>query len=211
MNEEDFVCSICRCPMSVKNYEPCASDEVIDDCIRFKCGHAFHTGCACLNLRVTDKCPMCRSSDTVEVEINGQTLNLTEDLQEEIDNLINGPLMEDSLRASELLERAGKSPKVQLARKRVNKAIREFRLLDQTLKYERSQEIRRALNKFKQEKHAGFIHSFNNVKLCLKRLKTEESIETERLEPTVDIAAFVSYNVKDVLNSTTLSKKFWNH
>lgn len=197
---EDYICSICRCEMPILNFVLCEQDEIIEDCVRFKCGHAFHASCACLNLRITDKCPVCRSSDTVAVE----------DIQTEIIDLINGPLMENSLRATEILALAGRSKRVQLARRRLNGSIKAFRSFEHSVKYQRCQEIKKAVNKIKESKHSEFIKLFNSVKRGLRRLKKEESFEAAKIE-VFDIESYISYDIDGVLGSDLLKKKFWEH
>lgn len=197
---EDFLCSICRCDMPITNFILCTQDEIIEDCVRFKCGHAFHANCACLSLRITDKCPVCRSSDTVPVE----------DIQTEIIDLINGPLMENSMRATEILALAGKSSRVQLARRKLNASLRAFRLFEHSVKYQRCQEIKKAVKTIKDEKHKDFLKFYNNIKKGLKKLKNEESLEAAKIE-VFDIESYISYNIDGVLASELLKKKFWEH
>jgi len=139
------------------------------------------------------------------------TENLNQDIQEELQELVTGPLIAQGIRASELLSICGKKTEVQIARKKLNKALKEYSLYEHFIKRRRRKMLCETLSKFKDAYHNEFLLKFNKVKKFARALQHVELKACKDIEPSEDLSLFLAYDPRDLLNEDLMRKNFWTY
>jgi hypothetical protein len=105
----------------------------------------------------------------------------------------------------------GKKTEVQQARRKLNKALKEYTLYEHTIKRRRKKMLCETLSKFKDTYHNQFILNFNKVKKFARALQHVELKACKDIEPAEDLSLFVAYDARDLLNGDLLRKNFWTY
>jgi len=202
--DEKMSCGICLEFMTTESYNANTSeDDKIDEkdtnCIRLKCGHAFHVSCTIESFRSSNSCPMCFESDEE-----------SEDMTEEISEMEN-------LRKQ--LQTTNKT--VQRARQKLNVSLRQYNVYADFLRSERKKFIRNSLKLFASSRKPYYDLCKKNVRDNLnvvKKAETNELIKTGQNREDVSIHMSVQFfefdfesNVlcNDLTALDPLERSFW--
>ena len=185
--EED--CPVCASQMTVKKFEAQQHDDIIPntDCLRLKCGHAFHAACILEGFRRGTGCPVCRTSlveqtqsqtqgdgsDGVRFVLDLQTMQIS--VQEESDSeteITENPVA-NALLVSVQQQRSI-NPDVRAARTLLKKSIKEYKESRQFLIQERAKRIQKALREFRRDLRSVHYSALKQVREKVRKVKKAE-------------------------------------
>ena len=174
---------------------------------RLKCGHAFHTSCLCMSLRSASACPMCGTDQEEEIVID-----------------VTQPLLQltEAIEIVDKLDDARKEHRVQLIRRNVNNAIKQFRYVENSLLRKRKYALEHTgMRAFRREYREQFEHEKNKLQKQFNKLKSIEfSIALEKttdaeerltLEKMLKRSAIQDYSVHALFSNSfgPLKYSFW--
>ena len=174
---------------------------------RLKCGHAFHTACLCMSLRSATACPMCGTGQEEEIviDVTQPLLQLTEAIE-----IVNK------------LDDARKEHRVQLIRRNVNNAIKQFRYVENSLLRKRKYALEHTgMRAFRREYREKFEHAKNKLQKQFNKLKsmefsialekTQDAEERLALENMLKRSAVQDYSVHCLFSGSfgPLKYSFW--
>jgi hypothetical protein len=205
-------CSICLEVMQTLSYDSNKAngeDDCVDsedkNCIRLICGHAFHASCIIQSMRAGTKCAMCREQP---IDIN-QTFSVdsNENRLREID---------DERHRLRITNRAIKN-----AREKLNKSVKEFRILSEVVKKERKNCIKKSLRTLRNKHRSEFRELVKIVKENVEEVKIIEIMELGKTKTKEEIEEYLltfadyDYEARNLLQSNDftcmdpLLNRFW--
>jgi len=203
-------CSICQETMGIAQFE---SGVTVDTelpehkAFRLKCGHAFHTSCLCMSLRSASACPTCGTDQEEEIviDVTQPMLQLTE-----------------AIVIVDKLEVARKEHKVQLMRRNINNAIKQFRYVENSMLRKRKYALEHTgMRAFRREYRETFEHAKNKLQKQFNKLKEiefsmvldkiEDADERAEMEKSLKRSAIQDYSVYCLFAGTfgPLKYSFW--
>jgi len=199
--EEGEECGICIEPMNTLSFvQPSLEDDqredVLDEkdpnCIRLKCGHAFHFSCQAPAMRMGKFCSLCRDevkNETVrQIRIGDDVWEFSGDaLHDEINNLVQS---NQELQTALDSERPNDQEFFQTQKKLTESLIVHKRIAND-LKKVRAKYMRDALKSFRLNHKNKFDESKQRVKTLLRKCTSlEEGILRRRGFTTIQIREF---------------------
>jgi hypothetical protein len=181
-----------------------ASDCTIDNHIRLKCGHAFHSDCILSSFRYNPQCPCCRGgaitqSRNIVIEFVDTTLDSEEQEEQDVMNKLH------TIRRSD--------PEVMAARKQLKIKKQEFKAYCTTIQEKKKrmmQELTKELRKEKAMHTKLFTKARNEIKNVQRvelRVAAEKYGETTAMEIQEMMQVF--YEPVLALRNPTTRKCFW--
>lgn len=206
-------CGICIETMKTESFvSPTNKDDADDlidlkdkECIRLRCGHAFHASCILCALRSGAGCPTCREGPS--------RYNYDEEFYLEEDSALVQRL------DAEISLIRSRSQRVRKARHTLNRHGKEYRILCDKLRWERNACIKKALVNFRLKNRALYVESAEEVRNSLANVKNIEfkelaskatSEELEEYSNSIDDYVAKEYmRCNDVTAMDPISRKFW--
>lgn len=194
--------------MHIAAYKKEDSDEILEDCIRLKCGHAFHGTCVALAFRNAPECPVCRDSPHKQFE------EAFENVIQEINARVSE--VDASLLQTQYIQ--SHHPKVQNARRLFNLAKADFQKEIKDLETKRHALLAKVLKDFRQDTRDKFQDTQKKVQRQLTKVRSAEWHalceiygETEAKKTLELLDRSGAYSVRHLLGHQEIfRKRFWS-
>lgn len=181
-----------------------ASDSTIDNHVRLKCGHAFHSDCILSSFRYNPQCPCCRAGAITEsrnifIEFVDNTLDSEEQEDQDVMNKLH------CLRRSH--------PEVMEARKQLKIRKQEFKQYCKTIQDKKKQLVQEMTKELRKEKNKHtqlFTKARNEVK-NVQRIELRVAAEKYGEATAMEIQEMMQVYYEPVLalRNPTTRKGFW--
>ena len=232
------LCCICACEMGAAKYvapDETAMDHIVEgtDCIRIKCGHAFHAACILQGFREVTTCPECRAPlraaapsvvASAQIGNGGQhfvldltTMQITADESEADSDTVENPTA-NVVRIALQHERST-SIVVRDARSSLKRAISDYKALRNVLVAERATRLRAALASFRRDFRSKHLKAARLVGSHLERVEElEKSALLKSGISEADTSSFFSsafseeYDLRSLLafsQNDPTTRRFW--
>jgi len=181
-----------------------ASDSTIDNHVRLKCGHAFHSDCILSSFRYNPQCPCCRSGAIT------QSRNI---FIEFVDTTLDSEEQEDQDVMDKLHTIRRSHPEVMEARKQLKIKKEEFKAYCKTIQDKKKKmmdELTRELRKEKNMHTKLFTKARNEIK-NVQRLELKVAAEKFGEGTALQIREMMHIYYEPVLalRNPTTRKGFW--
>lgn len=175
-------CPICQSELGAPAYVKSTEDSEVNEVVfRLKCGHAFHNGCLCRALRTEGHCPVCRSSDRQEFDIQlrvDETGNVVLNMDQEEPNFTS--MVTGVVGMVNCMRHIDADAKVQEERARANKAHRIYRKCEIDISKSRKKLIDGALSQLRREKKPLYDKEATKYRRSLRQLREVEIQSAQR-------------------------------
>ena len=189
------------------------TEDILDDldpnCMRLKCGHAFHLTCAMGAIRTVGNCPSCR--DPVVPATNEEDV---ENSEEEEDVYTMFEISRELLRKTD--------PDIRKAAKEFEGSLKEYKKNVNVIKKERRVIVSQALESFTKKRkaqHAALSKNVHKKMLALKRLEKKKlqltGANEEEINIYIEAVSDLDYCAKEYMATSfdcapdPLFNRFW--
>ena len=186
---------------------PPPKEDVIDtddfECLRLRCGHAYHISCILPAFRAGMKCPICR--DDLTPSQSNALLHAFEDAFENVSVYENNvdPLLQHIRCTNSAVKRA---------RTELNECYLEYKKGVNEIKKVRSDLLKQALKELRRTEKKKHQNLLRGVRICLENVSKEENKALTTHNGHSDEQVFpakVKEYVRDSTECDPVQMKFW--